>query len=135
MATPLEEGLAPPAPGWPRRRRDGRVAIALSLVPGLGQAYNGQWGKALYFFGVTLFTIGPSVLLLMAGEHVGADLLRRRAFVLFLVVAFGSVLVFLALFVLGLALWAAAAVDARRSAKEISQGRSSGDRWWFLHLG
>lgn len=116
------------------RHRDPRWAAALSAIPGLGQAYNGQWRKAAFFLASTLLTIGPAVLLITAGERLGTTLLDRRAFTAFLVLAFGSVLVFLALFILGLALWASAVVDARRSAKEITEGRLSTERWWFLRL-
>jgi arabinogalactan oligomer/maltooligosaccharide transport system permease protein len=130
----IEERTAQLRSGRPRRRRDPRVALALSVVPGMGQLYNGQWRKALFFLAATLVTLAPSLLLLMGGEKVGSALLRRHAFVAFLVVAFVSVLVFLGLFVLGLAFWASAAVDARRSAIELNEGRASDVRWWFLQL-
>jgi hypothetical protein len=110
-----------------------RVAAWLSVVPGLGQLYNGQPVKAcLYLFG-TLLSIGPSVVLITKGEGVGHGLLSAHAYVLFFVIAFVSVLVFLALFVLGLFIWASAAVDARRSALALRAGRTeeAAQNWFF----
>ncbi len=43
-------------------------------------------------------------------------------------------IVFLALLLLGLAFWASAVVDARRSAIEITERRLSSGRWWFFRL-
>jgi arabinogalactan oligomer / maltooligosaccharide transport system permease protein len=116
------------------RRRNAQVAVGLSIVPGLGQVYNGQVRKALFFFLATLLTIGPSILLITGGERFGHDLLERKDFGAFLLVAFGSVIVFLVLFLLGLTFWASAIVDARRSARELSEGRPGTQRWWLLKL-
>jgi TM2 domain-containing membrane protein YozV len=116
------------------RRRDPRVAAALSVVPGLGQLYNLQPAKAAFFLLATVFTIGPAVLLITAGERLGTSLLHRGAGTLFLLLALGSVIVFLALVMLGLAFWASAVVDARRTAVEITERRLSGGRWWFFRL-
>jgi arabinogalactan oligomer/maltooligosaccharide transport system permease protein len=127
---PTPEPAAPP----PQRRRNPSVAATLSIVPGLGQVYNLQLRKALAFFLIWLFTIGPSVLLIMGGERFGHSLLERKDFGLFLLVAFGSIIAFLVLFLLGLTFWAAAVVDARRSAKELSEGRAGTATWWKLRL-
>jgi TM2 domain-containing membrane protein YozV len=116
------------------RRRDPRLAAALSVVPGLGQLYNLQPGKAAFFLLATVFTIGPAVLLITGGERLGTTLLHRGAGTAFLLLALGSVVVFLALFLLGLAFWASAAVDARRSAIEITEHRLTTGRWWFFRL-
>jgi len=116
------------------RRRKPDLAAALSLLPGLGQVYNLQLRKAIFFFLATLLTIGPSVLLIMAGESFGHHLLANRDFGAFLLVAFGSIIVFLVLFLLGLTFWASAIVDARRSARELSEGRPGTQRWWLLKL-
>jgi arabinogalactan oligomer/maltooligosaccharide transport system permease protein len=105
-------------------RRDWRVAAGLSVVPGLGQLYNGQPRKGLFFLLATVLTIGPGVLLITFGERVGHGLIERRAFGLFLLLAFVSVLVFLVLVVLGLFMWASAAADARRTALS---SKASGD--------
>jgi hypothetical protein len=118
----------------PVRRRRPDVAATLSIVPGLGQLYNFQPRKALFFLLATVLTIGPSILLITGGERFGHDLLERKSFGPFLLVAFGSILVFLVLFLLGLTLWASAIVDARRSARELSEGRPPTQRWWLLKL-
>jgi len=116
------------------RRRNPTVAASLSIVPGLGQLYNFQVRKAITFLLMWLFTTGPSVLLIMGGERFGHNLLEQKDFGAFLLVAFASIIVFLALFLLGLTFWAAAVVDARRSAKELSQGLPPTQKWWKLRL-
>jgi hypothetical protein len=99
-----------------------KVAAALTVVPGLGQLYNGQPGKALSFFLATLFTIGPAVLIITAGERIGHSLLAGRASAAFFAVALLSVVVFLVLFVLGIFAWISALVDAWTSALALRQG-------------
>jgi hypothetical protein len=116
------------------RRRNPSLAAALSVVPGLGQLYNLQPRKALAFLLIWVFTMGPSVLLIMGGERLGHSLLEQKSFGLFLLVAFGSILAFLVLFLLGLTFWASAVIDARRSAMELSEGRPGTRRWWKLKL-
>src|SRR5215471_10309742 len=116
-------------------RHDWRVAITLSIVPGLGQLYNGQWRKALFFLVGTLLCLGPAVLLITAGERFGRSLLGGEHAAVFLLVAFLSVLIFLLLFVMGLFLWASAAADARRTAVAISEGRlDDAARTSFFHI-
>jgi TM2 domain-containing membrane protein YozV len=115
-------------------RRNPVLAASLSLIPGLGQVYNRQWRRAVFFLLSTLLTIGPAVLLIMAGERVGSTLLNNKQFTAFLLLAFASIIVFLALFLLGLAFWASAVVDARRSAIDANNRRDSGGRWWFMNL-
>lgn len=104
-------------------RHDWRLAVALSLVPGLGQLYNGQWRKALFFLIGTVVCIGPAVLLITYGERLGRSLLDAGQLALFLLVAFVSVLIFLLLFIMGLFLWASAGTDARRTALALREGR------------
>lgn len=117
------------------RRRSWRLAVALCVVPGLGQLYNGQWRKALFFLLSTLFTIGPAVLLITLGEGWGHSLLDQHHLALFLLVAFGSVLLFLLLFVLGLFFWASAVTDARRTAAAQAEGGAEeAARTWFFRL-
>ena len=128
-AAPVEAAMAAP-----RRRRNPQLAVALSVVPGLGHVYTLQWKRAAFFLLSTLLTMGPAILLITAGERFGTTLIDRRQFTAFLLVAFGSIIVFLALFLLGLAFWASAVIDARRSAVELSEGRSTGGRWWFFRL-
>ena len=116
-------------------RHDPRLAAALSVIPGLGQLYNGQWRKALFFLLATVLCLGPAVLLITAGESFGRSLLDARHMALFLLVAFGSVLLFLLLFVMGLFLWASAAADARRTARALREGRlDDAARTWFFRI-
>lgn len=117
------------------RRRDWRIGVALSVLPGAGQVYNGQPRKAVFYFLATLLTVGPAVLLIMFGERAGSSLLEGKAFAGFLLLALVSVLVFLLVFVLGLYFWASAIVDARQSARELNEDVPGADnRWWFFHL-
>ncbi|HEY6377854.1 MAG TPA: hypothetical protein VI316_01610 [Candidatus Dormibacteraeota bacterium] len=124
-----------PAGGRGRRRRP-NLAAALSVVPGGGQLYNGEPGKAAFFLLGTLASMGPAILLITSGERLGTSLLNAHRFTLFLLFAFASIVVFLALFLLGLTLWASAVVDARRSAQERNAGAPPGEggRWWLLRL-
>lgn len=117
-----------------RRRRNPVVAATLSIVPGLGQLYNLQVRKAIAFLLLWVFTLGPSILLIMVGEDFGHRLLLDKQFGLFLLVAFASIIAFLVLFLLGLTFWAAAIVDARRSAKELSEGLPPTRKWLKLRL-
>jgi hypothetical protein len=118
------------------RRRKPNLAAALSAIPGGGQLYNGQPGKAAVFLLSTVATIGPAILLITSGERLGTNLLNAHRFTLFLLLAFASIVVFLGLFLLGLAFWASSVVDARRSAEELNAGvRDAGSgRWWFFRL-
>jgi arabinogalactan oligomer/maltooligosaccharide transport system permease protein len=126
---------AEPATVSSRRRRP-NLAASLSVVPGGGQLYNGQPRKAAVFFVATLATIGPAILLITTGERLGTNLLNSHRFTLFLLLAFASIVVFLALFLLGLAFWASSVVDARRSAEELNAAvhDPNAGRWWFFRL-
>jgi hypothetical protein len=53
------------------RRPNWRIAVGLCVVPGLGQLYNGQPRKALFFLLGTLLTLGPAIVLIMYGEDIG----------------------------------------------------------------
>ena len=118
-----------------RRRPHPRVAAGLSLLPGLGQLYNGQPRKALYFLLAIVLTLGPAVLLISFGERLGHSLIDQHAFALFLLVAFASVLLFLVLFILGLYLWASAAADARHTAISLREGGVAEEaKVWFFRL-
>ena len=119
----------------PTIRHDPRIALALSVVPGLGQLYNGQLRKAVFFFLGTLLCLGPAVLLITAGEHFGRSLLDGQHVAVFLLIAFVSVMLFLFLFVMGLFLWASAAADARRAAMALRQENADdAARTWFFHI-
>lgn len=114
-------------------RRDWRVAAGLSVIPGLGQLYNSQPRKAVFFLLATVVTLVPSVLLISNGERVGHELIGGRHFAGFLLFSFGSIIVFLSLFVLGLFLWASAVSDARKTAQS-APGGGARERWWFFTL-
>ncbi len=106
----------------PLRRPNPIAAVILSIVPGLGQLYNGQPRKALYFLLSTALTIGPAVLLITEGQTVGHALLTSNSGALFLLVALVSVFAFIGLFLAGLFLWASAAIDAWQSATALRAG-------------
>ncbi len=119
----------------PLRRPNPYVATGLSLIPGLGQLYNGQPRKAVYYFVFTLLTIGPAILLITAGQAIGHGLLTRHSDGLFLIVALLSVLVFIGLFLTGLFAWGSSAIDAWLSAKALGSGNveaASGRRMFRL---
>lgn len=107
----------------PLRKPNPVAAAALCVVPGLGQLYNLQPRKALFFFIGTLLTLGPALALITEGQQIGHALLDAHAEALFLAVALVSVLAFLALFLTGLFLWSSSAVDAWHSANAIAEGR------------
>jgi hypothetical protein len=106
----------------PLRRPNPGLAASLSIVPGLGQLYNRQPRKAVYYLLWTVFTIGPAVLLIMAGQAVGHTLLTHHSGALFLVVALFSVFAFIGLFLAGLFLWASSIIDAYQSAVALGEG-------------
>jgi hypothetical protein len=108
----------------PLRRPNPGLAAGLSIVPGLGQLYNRQPRKAAYYLLWTVFTLGPAVLLIMAGQAVGHTLLTHHSGALFLVVALFSVFAFIGLFLAGLFLWASSIIDAYQSAVALGAGDS-----------
>ena len=114
------------------RRRNPNLAAWLSVIPGLGQVYNGQFGKAVFFpvsTGLTLFT---GIVVISSGDRLSAFHVGPIAA---LVIGLLAVITFMGLFVLGLAFWASAVVDARRSAaREVSDRGAPPVRWWLLRL-
>jgi hypothetical protein len=104
------------------RRPNPQISVGLAIVPGLGQLYNAQPRKALYFFLWTVCTIGPAVILIVAGQSIGHALLIHHLGALFLLIALVSVLAFLTLFVAGLFIWASSAIDAYQSAVALGAG-------------
>ena len=126
--------VSEPTVAHPQRRRNPTLAATLSILPGLGQLYNLQVRKAITFLLLWVLTLGPSILLITAGEDFGHHLLLDKQFGVFLLLAFASIIAFLVLFLLGLTFWAAAIVDARRSAKELSEGLPPTRRWLRLKL-
>jgi hypothetical protein len=110
------------------------LAAALSIVPGLGQLYNRQGGKAGFFFLATLLTIGPAVALVATGRNNAIDIVANQGAATYLLFVFISLIVFLALFCLGLGFWASAVIDARRSADRLNRGVPGEPRWWFFRF-
>jgi hypothetical protein len=106
----------------PLRRPNPGVAAGLSIIPGLGQLYTGQPRKALWYLFWTVFTIGPAVLLIMAGQSIGHSLLTHGSGALFLLIALVSVFAFIGLFLAGLFIWASSIIDAYQSAVAIGAG-------------
>ena len=106
----------------PLRRPNPGVAAGLSIVPGLGQLYNRHPRKALYYLSWTVFTIGPAILLIMAGQTVGHTLLTHGSGALFLLIALVSVFAFIGLFLAGLFIWASSIIDAYQSAVALGAG-------------
>ena len=106
----------------PLRRRNPGLAAALSIVPGLGQLYNGHPRKGLFYLLWTVFTIAPAVALIMAGQSIGHSLLVHGSGALFLLIALVSVFVFIGLFLAGLFIWASSIIDAYQSAVALGAG-------------
>ena len=94
------------------------------MLPGLGQLYNGQIGKALrLLLGTALLLVGSVAVLLFAiGQGPGVF---NRYGVAFLFLALASIVAFLIGFIAGLFLWASAVIDARRSALALSAGEDA----------
>lgn len=133
-APEAERALGPPSPAARRRRSPG-LASGLSLIPGLGQLYNLQVGKALFFLPAALLpTVALTVGFGRLAGNLGPSLLNRGDGALFPFVALFGVVLFLGMFILGLTFWASAVVDARRTAEELSEGRQPSGRWWLLRL-
>jgi len=135
--------LTPPPPSAPAegkgktrgRRANVRLATWLSAIPGLGQLYNRQPGKAAIFllgvlslFVITLNIPGATGELLALWRPRGSAMVVLSLFVQIL-----SLLLFMATFFLALTAWYDAMHDARRTAQEINGERAPGGRWWLFH--
>jgi hypothetical protein len=113
-------------------RSSPRFAAGLSVVPGLGQLATGQPRKALHYFLWTVVPLAGSLALLIAAIGFGQGLIAGGSVVWAMLLALATIAVFLSLFVLGLFVWASAAVDAHQSAQEIRTGsRPSALRRYF----
>jgi arabinogalactan oligomer/maltooligosaccharide transport system permease protein len=117
------------------RRASVRLATWLSAIPGLGQLYNRQPGKAAVFFlgvvGLFVFTLnipGATAELLAFWKPRGSLMVW-----LSLVLEMLSLLLFMATFLLALTFWYDAMHDARRSAEEINDLKQPAGRWWLFH--
>lgn len=84
------------------------AALLSALVPGLGQFYNGQWGKgALFFFGTVV--VGGGLVSSGSLERLEQSLVAGEA------PSDLSLILLLVVLLLGLALWSV--IDAVRGAR------------------
>ncbi|MGH7722057.1 MAG: hypothetical protein ACRENL_04370 [Candidatus Dormibacteria bacterium] len=116
------------------RRRDWRVAAALSVVPGGGQLYNGQSGKARYYFMWAVGCLGADVLFFLGGSALGRQWIADGRLVLAMVFGMFAILVFIGLLVYGLFIWGSAVVDAAAGAREIAGGAEPSRKLRYFHL-
>ncbi len=131
---PVETASTPSPIAAPRRVLNPGRAAWLSLLPGLGQLYNGQLRKApVFFLGVPgLFFASLSI------PGITAEFLawwRPRGSLqvaLSVILELLSLLLFIGVFLFGLIFWYAAAHDARASASELNAGQPTTGRWWLF---
>ncbi len=108
-----------------------RIACWLSVVPGLGQLYNGYPGRAAI---ALLGTLACFALSLVAVEGPNTVLPAIGAGGLLTVIAgIVGVLLFLTFFLAGMTFWYIAFHDALTTARDLRAGRASKGRWWFFH--
>jgi TM2 domain-containing membrane protein YozV len=119
----------------PPRRASIGLATWLSAVPGLGQLYNRQPGRAVIFlsgvvglFYVTLSIPGATAEVLAWWKPRGSVMVLLSLFVEML-----SLLLFIGTFLGALTFWYDAMHDARATAQEINGLRKPGGRWWLFH--
>jgi hypothetical protein len=103
----------------------------LSIVPGLGQLYNGAWVRAVqYLAGVVL----PAVLAALVYSY-SFDLGSLNAGAIVTSIAFVvSELVVLSLIVAMVSFWIAAGWDARQGTIALNEGRHYQPVWWFVRV-
>jgi hypothetical protein len=116
------------------RRRDWRVAAALSIVPGAGQLYNGQVGKARYYFLWALGCLGADVLFFLGGSALGRQWIADGRLILAMIFGMIAIFVFIGLLVYGLFIWGSAVVDATAGAREIAQNGEASPKLRYFHL-
>ena len=135
-AAPQEPGVsAPPTAALTsvRRAPHPRVCAALSVLPGLGQLATGQLAKALHYLLWTLVPLGGALGLLVGAFAAGRGLIANGAAIWAMLLALVAIAAFLAVLVLGLFVWASAAVDAHHSAAEIRSGSPPAPRPRYFH--
>jgi hypothetical protein len=116
------------------RRRDWRIAAALSLLPGAGQLYNGQAGKARYYFGWTIGCLGADVLFFLGGSALGRQWIADGRLILAMIFGMIAIFVFLGLLIYGLFIWGSAVVDATAGAREIAGQGEASPKLRYFHL-
>ena len=115
-------------------RRDWRVAAALSVVPGAGQVYNGQLGKARYYFMWSLGCLGTDVLFFLGGSALGRQWIADGRLALSMLFGMVAILVFMGLLIYGLFIWGSAVVDATTAAREITETGVASPKLRYFHL-
>lgn len=106
-----------------------RWAVALSIVPGLGQIYNRQRARGLVLFVGAAGSILVSVKLLAWSIGTGPTVFNRYG-IWFLLLALVTIVVFLAGFIFGLYVWASAVVDAYSCACARARGDAQEAELW-----
>ncbi len=117
-----------------RRHRDWRIAAALSLVPGAGQIYNGQPGKARYYFSWSLGCLGADVLFFLGGSALGRQWIADGRLILSMLFGMIAILVFVSLLIYGLFIWGSAVVDATTASREITETGEASPKLRYFHL-
>ena len=118
-----------------QRRLKPSTAGWLSLIPGLGQLYNGEPAKAVTFFlGVPLLLVASLNVPAVTDALLGWWKPHGHLMVtMSLLIEMISLLIFIGLFLAALAFWYAAAHDARVTARAFTAGKAVGGRWWLFH--
>ena len=116
------------------RRRDWRIAAALSIVPGAGQLYNGQARKARYYFMWAFGCLGADVLFFLGGSSLGRQWIADGRLVMAMIFGMIAILVFIGLLVYGLFIWGSAVVDATAGAREIAADGKPSPKLRYFHL-
>jgi hypothetical protein len=116
------------------RRRDWRIAAALSIVPGGGQLYNGQAGKARYYFSWAVGCLAADVLFFLGGSALGRQWIADGRLVPAMIFGMVAILVFIGLLVYGLFIWGSAVVDATTGAREIAETGTASPQLRYFHL-
>jgi hypothetical protein len=116
------------------RRRDWRMAAALSIVPGGGQLYNGQAGKARYYFVWAVGCLAADVLFFLGGSALGRQWIADGRLIAAMIFGMVAILVFIGLLVYGLFIWGSAVVDATAGAREIAATGKASPKLRYFHL-
>ena len=116
------------------RRRDWRLAAALSVVPGGGQLYNGQPAKARYYFVWAVGCLAADVFFFLGGSALGRQWIADGRLVPAMIFGMVAILVFIALLVYGLFIWGSAVVDATAGSREIQQTGAASPARRYFHL-
>jgi hypothetical protein len=116
------------------RRRDWRIAAALSIVPGGGQLYNGQARKGRYYFTWAVGCLGLDVLFFLGGSALGRQWIADGRLILAMFFGMIAIVVFIGLLVYGLFIWGSAVVDATAGAREIVLTGEASPKLRYFHL-